>query len=60
MTNKKKSKNLNPTKIVGVHPITGEPVNLKWYRGASRYNNGATKFGNKYSFRLYISRRKRE
>jgi hypothetical protein len=33
-------------------------VNLKWYRGASRYNNGATLFGNKYRMRFIIARAK--
>ncbi len=33
-------------------------VSLKWYRGASRYNNGATKYGNKYLLRLLIGRSK--
>ena len=39
---------LNPYKIIGLHPVTNQPITLKWYRGASRYNNGATMFGNKY------------
>jgi hypothetical protein len=33
-------------------------VDLKWYRGASRYNNGCTRFGNKYDLRLALSRSK--
>ena len=33
-------------------------VSLKWYRGASRYNNGATIYGNKYLLRLLIGRSK--
>jgi hypothetical protein len=33
-------------------------VSLKWYRGASRYNNGATIYGNKYLFRQLIGRAK--
>jgi len=30
-------------------------VSLKWYRGASRYNNGATIYGKKYFIRLVMS-----
>ena len=33
-------------------------VSLKWYRGASRYTNGATLFGDKYILRLIIARAK--
>ncbi len=33
-------------------------VNLKWLRGASRYNNGGTVHKHKYAFRLLISRAK--
>jgi hypothetical protein len=33
-------------------------VSLKWYRAASRYNNGATRFGNKYRMRLILARAK--
>lgn len=33
-------------------------VSLKWYRGASRYNNGATRYKRKYLMRLIISRAK--
>ncbi len=33
-------------------------VNLKWYRGASRYNNGTTVYKNKYKLRLILSRAK--
>jgi hypothetical protein len=29
-------------------------VSLKWYRGASRYNNGATIYGKKYFLRLVM------
>jgi hypothetical protein len=25
-------------------------VSLRWFRGANRYNNGATHYGNKYLF----------
>lgn len=40
--------------------ITGEEVlvSLKWYRGASRYNNGCTRYGRKYHLRLAIGRAK--
>ena len=31
-------------------------VSLKWLRGASRYNNGATMYGKKYSLRLFLTR----
>jgi len=36
----------------------GEPflTNLRWFRGASRYNNGGTTYGRKYRFRLLIGR----
>lgn len=37
--------------------ITGEGevlVSLKWYRGASRYNNGCTRYGKKYYLRLVM------
>lgn len=30
-------------------------VSLKWIRGASRYNNGATKYGRTYILRLIMS-----
>ena len=53
-------KRINPHKIVGKHPNLDEEVDLKWYRGASRYNNGATLYGNKYIFRLIISRPKEQ
>jgi hypothetical protein len=33
-------------------------ISLRWYRGASRYNNGATRFGNKYIMRFIIARAK--
>jgi hypothetical protein len=41
------------------HPIgfpVGETtyVSLKWLRGASRYNNGATRFNDKYRIRLIM------
>lgn len=29
-------------------------VSLKWYRGAARYNNGATIYGKKYFLRLVM------
>ncbi len=29
-------------------------VSVKWYRGASRYNNGATKYGRKYQCRVIM------
>jgi len=31
---------------------------LRWFRGASRYNNGGTIHGGKYRFRLLIGRAK--
>jgi hypothetical protein len=38
--------------------ISGENVlvSLKWYRGANRYNNGPTRYKNKYRLRLILSR----
>jgi len=30
-------------------------IDLKWYRGATRYNNGATRYGRKYEFRYRIA-----
>ena len=33
-------------------------VNLKWFRGASRYNNGCTRYGKKYHLRWVIGRAK--
>jgi hypothetical protein len=33
-------------------------VSLKWYRGASRYNNGAKKYKNKYKMRLILNKAK--
>jgi hypothetical protein len=50
-----KTKCINPYEIVGNHPVTDEPINLKWMRGASRYNNGATIYGKKYWFRYILS-----
>ena len=50
-----KTKCINPYEIVGTHPVTDEPINLKWMRGASRYNNGATIYGKKYLFRYLLS-----
>lgn len=40
--------------------INGEVVmvSLKWYRGANRWNNGATRYGRKYLLRLIIGRSK--
>lgn len=29
-------------------------VNLKWFRGANRYNNGCTRYGRKYHFRIVM------
>jgi hypothetical protein len=49
---------IDPFKIAGVHPVTNDHVNLKWFRGASRYNNGATLYGKKYLLRLILSRLK--
>jgi hypothetical protein len=39
--------------------LSGEEalVDLRWYRGASRYNNGCTRYG-KYCLRLFLSRSK--
>ena len=42
-------------KSVGMHPITNQFIDLKWERGANRYNNGATRYGKKYQFRHIIS-----
>ena len=33
-------------------------VSLKWLRGSGRYNNGATRFKNKYLMRMVMSRAK--
>lgn len=33
-------------------------VNLRWLRGAGRYNNGATRYKKKYQFRLIIGKAK--
>ena len=33
-------------------------VSLKWYRGANRYNNGATRYKNKYKLRFILSKAK--
>ncbi len=33
-------------------------VTLKWFRGAGRYNNGATIYKQKYNLRLILSRAK--
>ena len=38
----------------GNHPVTDEVVTLKWFRGAHRYNNGATKYGRQYVFRYIV------
>ena len=51
---------LNPYKIAGEHPVLGTPVTLKWYRGANRYNNGATRYGRQYQFRYLIGLRKEQ
>jgi len=51
---------IDPYKIVGLHPVTNEPVDLKWRRGANRYNNGATRYGKKYLLRVIIARNKEE
>jgi len=55
-----KNKSINPHKIIGDHPVTSEPIDLKWYRGASRYNNGATIYGRKYLLRLLLGRLKQK
>ncbi len=51
-------KKVNPNKILSTHPVTGELVDLKWFRGASRYNNGTTLYGKKYVLRYLIGRSK--
>ena len=51
----KRKSSVNRNKVVGTHLTTNEAVDLKWYKGASRYNNGATRFENKYKFRFIIS-----
>lgn len=33
-------------------------ANLRWFRGANRYNNGATHYKDKYHFRFIIGRAK--
>jgi hypothetical protein len=33
-------------------------VSLKWFRGASRYNNGCTLYGKKYHLRWIMGRAK--
>jgi len=53
MTTKKQ--HINPHKIIDTHPYVETPVDLKWYRGANRYNNGATRYGRKYQFRYLIA-----
>jgi len=50
----KRRNNIDIHKIVGSHPVTGEATSLKWYRGASRYNNGATLYGKKYMLRYLL------
>jgi len=55
-----KHNNINPYKVIGDHPITNDPINLKWMRGASRYNNGATIYGRKYLLRLLLGRLKQK
>jgi hypothetical protein len=50
-----RKKSIDPYKIVDKHPITNNSIDLKWYRGANRYNNGATRYGQKYQFRYIIS-----
>jgi len=41
-----------------MHPVTNMPIDLKWYRGANRYNNGATRYERKYVFRYIIAYKK--
>lgn len=53
-------KPVNPYKVIGNHPVLNIPVDLRWYRGASRYNNGATLYGRKYLFRYLIAYKKEE
>jgi hypothetical protein len=48
-------KNLNKESILVIIKDKEISVSPKWYRGASRYNNGATKFGRKYFIRLIMS-----
>ena len=52
----RKMKPLNPYKFVGTHPyLLDVPVTLKWYRGASRYNNGAYVYSRQYRLRKLVS-----
>jgi hypothetical protein len=55
---KRRRSKIDKYKIVGFHPVTNEPIDIKWHRGASRWNNGATVYNNKYIFRLLIGRNK--
>jgi len=48
-------KTINPFEIIGHHPTTNDFIDLKWYRGANRYNNGATRYGRKYQFRYLMN-----
>jgi hypothetical protein len=50
-------KHVDPYRIVGPHPFDIDfDVDLKWYRGAARYNNGCTRHGRKYEMRRIIRR----
>jgi hypothetical protein len=50
----RKKARIDVHKIIGTHPVLNEPIDLKWYRAASRYNNGATLYGNKYKLRYLL------
>ena len=53
--------NINKTdKIISVGSEQSYSVNLRWFRGANRYNNGATRYKGKYKFRLFIGRAKQQ
>lgn len=56
----RKTARIDVHKIMGNHPVTDYPIDLKWYRSASRYNNGATLYGNKYRFRNIIAYNKQK
>jgi hypothetical protein len=51
----KKKSSINVHKIIGNHPVIDEPIDLKWYRGACRYNNGATLYGTRYRLRQILA-----
>ncbi|MCB0701015.1 MAG: hypothetical protein KDC11_14280 [Chitinophagaceae bacterium] len=51
---RRKMRNVDIYKIVGKFPGTDNELDVRWYRGASRYNNGATRYGDKYFLRLVL------